>query len=168
MKLQEWADLNEPEDKYRYKRGYWDQIIFVRDRVPYLFMDDCMSFDELRDRLTVINYHTSKSIKLPVYQLDLHDVIGLTLVLRDNFHGWVISVKSETPIICDFFDTIKPGDNISAIYCEGFPEEVVYGSFDENSQQFTVRCSNDFMLYTFLYILRAYLKNIGILKPKKF
>jgi hypothetical protein len=166
--LQEWATENEPSTNMKFYSGYWGQIMFVRDRIPGLFWDDCLSFDEMCERLTVISDHTSKSIKLPVYQLELQDVIGLTLTLRDNFHGWVVSVKSAQPIICDFFDTIDPKDNIGAIYCEGFPEEVVYKSFDENNSQFTVRCHDDYTLYTFLYILRSHFKNEGLLKLKKY
>ena len=35
--LQAWANEHEPSEEMLYKKGYWTQILFVRDKIPYIF-----------------------------------------------------------------------------------------------------------------------------------
>jgi len=89
--LQDWAKNNEPNDKLRFKNGFWPRVIFVRDIISYIL------FKDHEHQVTVISTHTSKSVRLPVYQIQLPN--GLIFTMRYNFHNWKISVDSPKEIL---------------------------------------------------------------------
>jgi hypothetical protein len=149
MKLQDWANENEPSDTMKWKRGYWDQVCFIRDQVGYLLL----GYEEAREKILVINTHVSKSIKLPVFYIDLKEWYGLELILRYNFFDWKVTVKSDFDIDCDFMDLFTENESINYLYCEGMENEV-YGMFKENNKEFTVEISDQFKLFNFLWILK--------------
>lgn len=152
--LQKWMMENEPGKEYHYHRSYWDQTTFIRDRLSMLIFG---SRDAKRGHIQVISTHTSKSITLPVVEMDVPDW-GLRLTLRHNFHDWKVSVESSKPINVDFGDLFNAETNWSYLYCEGFPHDRVFTSYQVNAKAFTVELYTIMELYTFLWMLMHHLK----------
>lgn len=157
--LQEWANANVPAEELIWGNGYWQQIMFVRDKVLQLF---CPSYEDYKklaqDGLRVISIHTSKSVLLPVYEIALPD--GTEFTLRYNFHDWKISVNSPTPVEYDFMDLFDPNEDIDSVYCEGFPSSRVYGSYANNTGEFTIALYDDYSVWTFFYLYTRKVLNI--------
>lgn len=91
FRLDEWAISNAPDESKSFHRSYWQQIVFVRDRL-YPLMASMLGYDryeaqKLRPRLH--GTHVSKSIKLPVFRIDLG---GMTFKIRCNLHDWCVVV----------------------------------------------------------------------------
>lgn len=164
-RLNDWWSKNEPDEKLIYRDGLRHQCVFIRDEIMInLFINICTDIDKCKNfskqeykiydmfHPFVISKHTSKSVKLPVFELDLSR-IGLKIVLRNNFYDWCISVESEKEIDCDWMGLVNPKDKG---YFEGFPNERIYEPYyaDRNNKNFSVVLSNDYQLYTFMYILR--------------
>jgi hypothetical protein len=150
-KLQEWANDNQPAEDLIYKDGYWDQIIFVRDKLAGLLATSYEEFQAIQAGMKVVSMHTSKSVRLPVFSVELED--GTTFTMRYNFHDWKVSVSSPSDVEADFMGLFNPDSRISSVYCEGFPEELVYGSYAENKRQFTIELSaGNYHLFTFFWI----------------
>ena len=149
-----WARVNEPSDRLIYKNGFYDQICFVRDMLcEPLFATN----EEFEQNLPmVISTHTSKSIKLPVYQINLKNY-GLELILRYNFYDWKVSIKSSKPLDCDFMGLFDPNEKILSQYCEGFPKDKIYDSYSNNHSEFTVEFRSKYELYTFVFLIKNYL-----------
>jgi hypothetical protein len=153
-----WCRVNEPEDKMLWKPGYWEQVVFIRDTVNPMFYS---TYEEYKDNpVMVINTHRSKSITLPVYEINLKQY-GLKLIIRYNFYDWKVSVISDIAIDADFMGLFKENENINSLYCEGFKDEQVFQSFKENKKQFTVEIRGRYELFTFMFLLNNFLKNIS-------
>lgn len=166
--LQAWFSVNIPEDKMLYKHQATKQIVFIRDTIQHLFFykeypqfrpidvfhDDCK---KAKDEFIpmVISTHRSKSIELPVVEINLKSV-GVKIVLRDNFYDWNVSIESENDIECDFMDTFKD-EKYHMCYCQGFPKDRIYGMYKDDHKKFTCYIDNDYTLFTFMWILRDYL-----------
>ena len=76
------------------------------------------------------------------------------MILRNNFYDWKVSVDSKIPINIDFLNLFDTKEKIHSVYCEGFKEEQVFGCYEENKNQFSFSLSDDFKLYTFLFLLK--------------
>jgi len=152
MQLQEWANANQPAKNLIWAPGYWEQIVFVRDRITEALASSFEELKEIMGKIQVISTHTSKSVLLPVFRVELAD--GTFFILRYNFYNWKVSVSSPRDIEVDFLDLFDPRDeaNIKDYYCEGFPKELVYGPYAKNKRQFTIEIYNDFMVFTFFWI----------------
>ena len=173
--LQEWFNKqreNTPDEMY-FKQASGSQIMYVRDALCYLIASGMADDVDVLDRkkiVTVISEHTSKSVKLPVYNFDRSD-IGLRIILRNNFYNWKISVISDVPIIADFdglFFTSPPpdpgytGNPLSSCYFEGFPNELIFGYYDTNQSVWSAEIGFDEKLWTVLFLI---MKARGQIKP---
>ena len=149
-----WIRVNEPDENLIYAKGLGDQVCFVRDRLCQLLRS---TYEERRDNPPlVISTHYSKSVKLPVFQINL-EKYGIEMVLRYNFYDWKISVKSDKPLDFDYMGLFNPTEEISYLYCEGFPRDKVYGSYEQSHSQFTIEIGSHYDLYTFIFLLKNYL-----------
>ena len=149
-----WTRINEPDANLIYAKGLGDQVCFVRDTLYSLLTS---SYEELRDNPPlVISTHYSKSVKLPVYQINLKKY-GIEIVLRYNFYNWIISIKSDKPLDFDYMGLFNPSEVIPEVYCEGIPKDKVYGCYEENHSQFTIDIDSKYDLYTFIFLLKKYL-----------
>ena len=149
-----WIRVNEPDENLIYAKGLGDQVCFVRDRLCQLLRS---TYEEWRDNPPlVISTHYSKSVKLPVFQINL-EKYGIEMVLRYNFYDWKISVKSDKPLNFDYMGLFNPTEEISYLYCEGFPRDKVYGSYEQSHSQFTIEIGSHYDLYTFIFLLKNYL-----------
>ena len=151
ISLQEWALAHEPNDELIFGSGYWEQIMFVRDKLITLFCPDYKKHQNfLENNVRVVSTHMSKSVLLPVYQIISPE--GTVFTLRYNNYNWKISVKSPSKVTFDFMDLFDPNESINAIYCEGFPHNSVYGPYADNDGDFTIALYDDFAVWTFFYI----------------
>lgn len=160
-KLQIWANSHTPEDNLIWKRSYWNQIMFVRDRLPKAFTKNNMEYIQLVENITVISTHTSKSILLPVYHLTI-PYIDLSIVIRNNFYDWKVTVTAPSkPLLLGnmFGNLFDPTITIPYYNCEGFPKDKVAGSFATNHQHFTSELGDDYDLYIFCWLIAQRLNN---------
>lgn len=149
-----WIRVNEPDEKLIYAKGLGEQVCFVRDTLCEMLRS---TYEEWRDNPPmVISTHYSKSVKLPVFQINL-EKYGIEMILRYNFYDWKISVKSDKPLDFDCIGLFNPTAEISYHYCEGFPKDKVYGSYEQNHSQFTIEIGSRYNLYTFIFLLKKYL-----------
>jgi hypothetical protein len=169
MDLQEWAMAHKPDEDLLYKSGYWRQIIWVRDDLCGL-VSRGMKGPRIKAR--VISTHGSKSVGLPVYELERPD-LGIRLILRDNFYNWKLTVMSALPIVADFsglFHTTPPvepkytGNPLSSCYFEGFPEELVFGYYEPSDKRHWSAEINggDQVLWAVVFLI---MKSLGAAKP---
>lgn len=157
--IQDWANENEPSDYMSYKKGFWNQIVFVRDTFPELFADSYKEACEIRETIQVTATHVSKLINLPVTTV-LIDKLGVSFTLRNDFHDWIISVKSKKPITIDFGDLISNRDDLVSIYCGGFDQSVLFPHYQKGNTHFTVSVKDNYKLFTFLWLIKQFhLKN---------
>lgn len=159
-----WCRVNEPEDKMIYKQGYWDQIMFVRDKLPEIWYDSNKdSLDDMRYNISVISTHRSKSILLPVYEIKIPKY-NLTFVMRYNFYNWKISIESGISLDLDFMGLFDPNEKINNTYCEGFPSHRIYSDYfgDSMHKNFTVEIWNDYQVYTLMMLVINYMRKYYI------
>lgn len=139
--LLEFMRENEIPENMVWKNHAESQMIFVRDTLAQRL---------LHTTANVISTHYSKSIKLPVYEIVFN---GITAILRENFYGWVISLKSEKPLLLEE-TLIKTDDGgMNQCYCEGFKEELVYPIYEPNCNSCSFRIYSDYDLYVLFYLL---------------
>ena len=142
--LLNWMRTWELDDSLYYKKSAIRQACFMRDEI-------CMRL--LKTPCFVISSHVSKSCLLPVYMFRMNN--GIEIICRDNFYGWVVSVKTPTPE-CEVYlptDLVHgdDGEDIHHVYCEGFRPEWVY-SYDDNHRM-TFRVDNDYQLWALMRML---------------
>lgn len=155
--LLSWSRANIPDDDMIYKNGYWKQILLIRDDINAIFYTSSEEYNN--NPVMVINTHRSKSIKLPVYEINIKKY-DLKLILRYNFYNWKISVISKRKINMYFMDLFNIKENINKVYCEGFKDGQVFPSYNSSKDKFTLEIRDDYRLYTFMYILNNYFKKI--------
>ena len=149
-----WIRANEPDENLIYAKGLGDQVCFVRDTLCQLLSS---TYEEWHNNPPlVISTHYSKSVKLPVFQINL-EKYGIEMVLRYNFYDWKISIKSDKPLDFDYMGLINPKQEIPYYCCEGFPRDKVYGSYGQSHSQFTIEIGSHYDLYTFFFLLKNYL-----------
>lgn len=146
--LLQWMRKQEIEDKMIWKDAAIHQEVFVRDELCHYL---------LHVPVFVVSTHTSKSIKLPVYRFRMLN--GIIVTMRENFHGWVVSIKS--PFTVTLSEDLVHGDaggkgDVTAPYCEGFKEDWVYPYGDKDVRLSTFRVSGDYKLWALMRELNKY------------
>lgn len=148
--LNDWMNKNEPDDNLSFKDWYANQLHFVNDLLlRALYSDDSDKANHIR--IMVVATHEAYSIVLPVYQFTLPN--GVKITLRNNFFDWKVSIDSPFSISLKSMDLFDPKQRIPFYHCEGFPKEIVYGSYGENRKQFTMSFHTDYHLWTFMFLL---------------
>jgi len=148
--LQEWANRNAPKDDLKYKDSFWNQIIFVRDKLGGIL---AKTYEEYKNLVKVASNHTSKSVLCPVYYMEIAE--GVKVWMRYNFHNWNISIESPIPITCNFLGLFND-KNYGYCYCEGMTE-FKFDEYKNNNKKFTVCIDNHYDCYAFFWILRTHL-----------
>jgi len=147
--INEWIELNRVGDNMVYKGGFNHQLEFMITTLGRAFID--LKWDTYETLLTVVSTHTSKSIKLPVYQIIWHNII---FIIRNNFHDWKVTILSD--ISLDGLEKTRlfnPSEKIDSCYCEGFEENWVCGSYNDDHCHFTVELNTEYDLYTLIRII---------------
>lgn len=150
-----WARVNEPDEHLIYAQAGKNQICFVRDKLCELLYP---SFDEWKDNQPmVISTHYSKSVRLPVYQINLKKY-GIEIVLIGNFYdSWIISITSDKLLDFNYMGLFNPEEVFHVIPSDGFPMDKVYGSYSQNHSKFTIIINSCYDLYTLFFLLKNYL-----------
>lgn len=151
--LQEWANANQPGTDMVFHKGYWNQIAFVRDKVASLLSS---TYDEFTKLVNVDGNHTSKSIKLPVYFINLREH-GIRIWMRNNFHDWNVSIMSDRPLTCNFLNVFSDKSGYGYCFCQGM-EDKKFGQYNDNNCQFTVCIADNYDMYVFFRVLAQFLK----------
>lgn len=169
QELREWLGEHTPNDNLIYKEGYWHQAMFVRDTIAGLLMagercDEETGLERYQSLIKVVSSHRSKSVLLPVYRINWH---GIEFTMRDNFHGWWVSVNSEYPLDMDFEEIFYDPKEGSHVHPEGFPSECIYGPYSESNQQFTVEFGSQYSIWFFFYKIKRFVlqREFEWLKP---
>lgn len=163
--ITQWYRDNEPDDKMLYKKSLGNQICFIRDTIMGILASSYEEYIGIKHNANIKNCHTSKSVLLPVYEINFKNC---HFTMRNNFHDWKISVNLSYEIpnleYSNFEGLFDPEKKIDPIYCEGFSKTDVYQSFNEYIQEvssektypdrkFTIEMYDNFKVYTFFYIL---------------
>ena len=163
-KLNEWWANHIPDDILIFRNGLEEQCVFVRGEIAGLFLDIATDISKYKSYTEewdkefervfpyVIGTHYSKSVKLPVMELDLSK-IGMKIILRCNMYDWCISVESKREVVCDFLDleTNREG------YFEGFPKNRIYAAYSKNNRNnFSICLKDKYEVYMFMRILRKW------------
>lgn len=152
--LQEWHNENEPSKSMYHYDTFYTQFFFVRDNTQEILLE--IGFTDFKINPLVISTHISKSILLPVYQVVLPK--GVTMTLRCNFHDWKISVDSGLEINTYFFKLFDDTQIHQACHCEGFSENLIFGSYENSKKKFTIELrSGSNHIYMFMRTLISYL-----------
>lgn len=169
MQLQKWISSQIVDDEMLWKGSWGRQVEFFRDSVAGLFGMG-LHYDEREDIASVISTHRSKSIILPVYKLHRPD-IGLTLIARNNFYNWKLSVISEREVEANFdglFHTTPPlepdytGNPLHPVYFEGFPGEYIFSYYaTSDKKKFSAEIGGGYTLWTVVFLL---LRSLGVVK----
>ena len=140
------------------------QIVFFRDvlmRAMCDSIDDARHYRPLNDGdpgvnsgCMVIATHASRSCVLPVVRIQPAG-LRFTAWVRGNFYNFMVSIETTdgSEVSIDHGVLFNPESVHPAVYCEGFPEEVVFGSYTSNRARFTVCISTEHEVFTFLYLL---------------
>ncbi len=161
MTLTQWARSASLRSDEEHRDG--GQITFLRDRLMHAVCEtdaEAAAYRPHNDgdpgvtsRCTVIGTHTSKSCVLPVVHIGPLG-LGWTATLRGNFHNWKVSVTSyDGPVDIDHGMLFRPADTIHPAYCEGFPEDYVFGSYAADRSRFTVEVYCEHEVFTLMYLL---------------
>lgn len=160
VSLQEWVNANQPSDEMCWKEPFWNQVMFMRDRVASLF---ARNYEQFKNMVRVVSTHTSKSIKCPVYYIQLDE--GVKIWARHNFFNWNISVDARASgrdIDCDFLG-VADDRNYDYCFCEGM-EEQKFDPREKDKRRFTVEVNDHYEAYVFF---RAIKQLFGILPETK-
>ena len=167
--LDPWRYEHIIKDEMLWKKAAQNQMMFVHDKLNGLMQNSLETED--RTDVEVISTHTSKSILLPVYHLQRGD---LHIILRENFYNWKMSVLNPNFVLANFdglFYTTPPidpdytGDELSSVYFEGFPKDLIFGYYEESDKShFSAHIVNDQMMWTTLYLI---LKDQGYVTPRE-
>ena len=140
-KFQKWLKENEPEDSYYWKNNWWENNVFLRDRVLTLFDEE----------YEVIGSHYSKSILCPVLKTRYK---GVEIIWQYNFYDWQIMVKSPKQIIFEPDDlNLFSGDG-SYLYYQGIPDEYCFKKYPGNqNKEFAIDIYRDNILDVWVFAI---------------
>lgn len=114
--------------------------------------------EELGGHVSVVGYHTSKSIKLPV--MEVTTPYGVRVIVRDNFHDIKVSVWAPKPCNHDLFGLPAGGDSyLHQVYFEGFQEKWIHPPFMLGAKEFSVCLYRETFL-PFAKALRWYFETV--------
>ena len=145
--LLQWMRSSKIADSMLWKDAAESQMCFVRDVL-------CTNL--LKVPVFVVSTHTSKSILLPVYRFRLQN--GIIVTARENFYGWVVSIKS--PFVVNLPEDLVHGDgengDVTYSYCEGFKDDWVYPYSVKDVRLSTFRVESNYMLWALMRELNTY------------
>lgn len=156
--LADWILSHSPGDEMYWRGSFRSQAVFFRKSLPIAFG---MTFEDAESpRVAVISEHRSKSIVLPVVQYTLNRV---RVTIRDNFYDYKVSVDADKKLVLDPRGLFDPDATHSGCYCEGFPEELVFGSYHEDTRQFTVSLGSEYAMWSFGRTIRLAIDDAALL-----
>lgn len=138
--IQKWFVENQPGDEMKYKRSWWDNNVFIRDRLLDLFNSK---------EAEVVGTHYSKSIKCPVIKTGYK---GVEIIWQYNFYDWQVMIKSTEELELTNLDLYR-ADGTYFFY-QGIPEEYKFQPYSKNNKkQFAIDVSSNDLLDVWAFAL---------------
>lgn len=112
--------------------------------------------------VNVVSSHTSKSVPLPVYRLWVQKEgfpgnVAAQIRMRGNFYDWKVSISAHRPLdlVDDYLFNPEP-DNmyLNPVYFEGFEDNWVFPSYDEDNQKFSLMLNTEADLAVLFWQIR--------------
>lgn len=154
-----WANKHEPKKDGLDKESFWQQIDFVFETLPPLITNSQEALDSVRNHITVISENKTiicrKPSYDPLFQITHPNGLVITLCWLGE---WVVSFQSTTPITADFGKYLfinKKVDIGGLTECMG---KYLFGSYSKNNKEFSIECTDDYRLYTVLWLIGQNLK----------
>ena len=108
-KIQNWFIKNEPSEDMLYREEWWNNNIFIRDRLLSLFDSE---------EAEVVGTHYSKSILCPIIKTVYK---GVEIIWQYNFYDWQIMIKSPKELKLFNLKLYKADGDY--LYYQEIPEE---------------------------------------------
>ena len=108
-KIQNWFIENEPSEDMLYREEWWNNNIFIRDRLLSLFDSE---------EAEVVGTHYSKSILCPIIKTVYK---GVEIIWQYNFYDWQIMIKSPKELKLFNLKLYKADGDY--LYYQEIPEE---------------------------------------------
>lgn len=143
IKLQLWLEDHEPEDKMLWKKAWWKNNCFIRDRLIHKLFGE---------NYTIVGDHMSKSILCPVILITYKNV---EIIVQYNFYDWQIMVNSDKPLVLKDLSFYACDGNY--LYYQGIPKGYHFKQYSEtNNKKFAVDNYSDDILdvYAFMVMLK--------------
>ena len=132
-KIQKWFLDNEPDELFRYHKTWWDNNVFIRDRI----VESLFNTTEAE----VIGTHYSKSIECPVIKTVYK---GVEVIWQYNFYDWQIMVNSKKDLNLEFLELYSADGDY--FYYQGIPAEYKYEPYSKNNKkQFAINVHGELM-----------------------
>ena len=146
-RIRNWFIENEPSEDMLYRREWWDNNIFIRDRLLSLFDSE---------EAEIVGTHRSKSIVCPVIKAVYN---GVEIVFQYNFYDWQIMIKSPVELKLLNLDLYKADGDY--LYYHGIPEEYRFEKYSkENDKEFAIDIYGDKLdVYAFAVSLKLAIDN---------
>lgn len=140
MYIQPWFEKYAPDEHLIYEAAWWENNIFIRDRLLKLFPNYIAE---------VVGTHHSKSIKCPVIKTGYK---GVEIIWQYNFHDWQIMIKSEKDLELKNLDLYQADGNY--FYYQGIPEDYKFQPYSKNNKkQFAIDVSSNDLLDVWAFAL---------------
>ena len=132
-RIQNWFLNNEPSETLLYHKTWWDNNVFIRDRI----VESLFNTTEAE----VIGTHYSKGIACPVIKTVYK---GVEIIWQYNFYSWQIMIKSPKFInLKNLKLYTADGDYF---YYQGIPAEYQFKPYAKsNHQEFAINVYGELM-----------------------
>jgi hypothetical protein len=110
------------------------QTIF--EELAWILGSSPTSHDNVSAEMEIVGSHRSKSISLPVVKISLPN--NSFMIIRGSFHNFAVSIVDSQPLNEAVLRALAAEtDKCSSAYCEGFPPDMVFGPYTNNTNTFT-------------------------------
>ena len=148
--ITQWALKNAPTANAAVLEHFWQQIFFVRDELPNCLGNSLTEAELIRSSIMVVgSYCADNGIDMPVYNVPIPNGPSFTMAGYDS--GWSVSVAATREVEADFMGLFDPQEKKALTV--GFPPDLVFGPYAENTRNFTFQIANGgtYHLFVFLY-----------------
>ena len=155
LKLTDWFKENQPNEELKWSGQDECQVYFIMHTIQAILANSAAEYSSLQNAISVLSTHSSKGVKLPVYDFTWKDI---RFILRNNFYDWKVSVILPDDVDWtqkEWKNLFRKDERIFYGYCQGFPEDIVFGSFLDNPKKFTIELSGDADLFDFFKIVAS-------------
>jgi hypothetical protein len=140
-KIQNWFMENEPSDVMSYRKAWWNNNVFIRDRI----VEGLFNSKEAE----VIGTHYSKSIACPVIKTVYK---GIEVIWQYNFYCWQIMINNKKDLNLEFLELCSADGDY--FYYQGIPDEYQYKPYSKtNKKQFAICISSSDILDVWAFAL---------------
>ena len=150
MHLYQWVNDNNPDESLSYRKGWWDYIEFIYRIMQKFKTDDA----EVVGTFEMRTPPPRETLTMPVVKI----VIGnLTAVVRLDFSKvsdvWIVSISRSSEYAESNINFLQDDIDNLDVPVPGFPDEYLFGSFNNNKRKFTCLPKDEYDVVTLLTVL---------------